>query len=349
VIIKPEQLHLHVQDSLLPLYWICGDEPLLLQESTDLVRHNCRRQGFSDREIFTIDKSFDWSFFLQATSNLSLFSEQKLFELRFASSKLEERAKKAIHNYLEAANPDFILLISSPRIEKASLSTKWFKPIESAGAVVQIWPVNPENLPGWLRQRLQREGINASADAVRLLADRLEGNLLAAVQEIEKIKILAGSDIDKPVNLDDKAVLRLVADNSRYNSFTLVDAALHGDAERAIKILTGLHSEDTMPLAILSALTRELRLLLPMLQKVEQGQPVGAVIQAARVWYNRKQAVSNALRRLQSHQIWQLLDQARLIDQSVKGLNQTNCWDELALLVLGIAGVKTAIMNQDKS
>lgn len=329
------------------MYWISGDEPLLLQETTDLIRQQCRNRGFTDREVFTIEKSFDWNQFLQATGNLSLFSEQKLFELRFASAKLEEQAKQAIHHYLEAANPDYILLINSPRIEKASLNTKWFKAIESTGVVVQIWPVNAENLPGWLRQRLQREGINATPEAVRLLADKLEGNLLAAVQEIEKIKILTGSDNNKSLKLDDKAVLQLVADNSRYSTFNLVDAALSGDATRAMKILDGLHGEDTMPLAILAALTRELRSLLPMLQKVEQGQPAGAVIQAARVWYNRKQAVSCALRRLRSEQIWQMLDQARLIDQSVKGLASANSWDELALLVLKIAGVKTAIMNQE--
>ena len=346
MIIKAEQLTRTLANNNLPLYWLAGDEPLLMQESADLIRAFYRDNGFTEREVFTVDKSFDWSNFSQATGNLSLFAERKIIELRLSSAKLDDPGKKAIQHYLNDLNPDYLILISSPKLEAATLKTKWFSQIESTGALIQIWPVNRENLGSWLDQRLRRDGIHAEAEAVRLLADKVEGNLLAAMQEIEKLKLLAGDQQGSSIQLDAKTVMQVVADSSRYNVYQLVDAALLGDTVRSQKMLAGLRNEGVYPLVILGALTREFRSLLPMLEKKQQGQGVNAIIQSARVWFNRKQAVASVLARINSESIWQLLDHARLIDQSIKGMSSANPWDELSLMLLRLSGSPAAQRRQ---
>lgn len=340
--IKAEQLGRTLRNNSLPLFWLSGDEPLLMQEAADQLRAHFRKQGFEEREIFNVDRGFDWQLFLQSTGNLSLFSERKILDLRLSNSKLDDSGKAALEAYLNEANPDFVVLISSPRLEAATMKTKWFKAIETKSAIVQIWPINKEGLPSWLEQRLIRAGIQAEPEALQLLIDRIEGNLLAAVQEIEKLKLLANNKDNSPITLNAQTVMQVVADSSRYNAFQVVDAALLGDAVRVQKILQGLRGEDVFPLVILGAITRELRSLLPMIEKKESGQGVNAILQSHHVWFNRKQAVGAGLSRLRSQEIWQMLDHARIIDQSIKGLTPANPWDELSLLLLRIAGKKIA-------
>lgn len=338
--IKPEQLARTLKGTLLPMYWLTGDEPLLIQECADQIRHHLRQAGFVEREVFTVDKSFGWDQFFHSTSNLSLFATQKLIELRLQSAKLDDAGKAAIQHYLQQGNPDNILLITSPKIESATFKTKWFKPFDEAGVIVQIWPVQRDNLRTWLEQRLLREGIQADQSAISVLMDKVEGNLLAAVQEIEKLKLLANTEPGKTISLDADTVLQVVADSSRYNAYQLVDAALLGDAARAQKILLGLQSEGIYPLAILGAITRELRNLLPMLQQKEQGQVVSGIVQSSRVFFSRKQVVTRALQRLSTPAIWQMLAHARLIDQSIKGMATANPWDELSNLLLAMSGIR---------
>lgn len=343
--LKAEQLARNLKQQLLPVYWLSGDEPLLMQESADLVRQYLREQGYGDREVFNVDRSFSWDGFNQASSNLSLFAERKIIELRLSSSKLDDTGRSALQAFLSEEQTDVIVLISSPRLEKGTMNSKWFKAIESAGVVVQIWPVDRADLAPWLEQRLLRVGIQAEPAALQLLMDKIEGNLLAAMQEIEKLKLLAPTKSNESVRLDAKTVMQVVADSSRYNAFQLVDAALLGDINRAQKILDGLRAEDTYPLVILGAITRELRALLPMLEKRESGQPVNAILQSARVWFNRKQAIGKALNRLHPGDIWQMLDHARLIDQAIKGMSPANPWDEFSLLLSRLAGTRLATDN----
>jgi DNA polymerase-3 subunit delta len=339
--IKAEELARSLKAGNSNLVWLSGDEPLLMQEAADQARAHFRKQGFSERDIFSIDRNFDWQLFKQATGNLSLFSERKLLDLRL-SGKLEDDGKAALQEFIDDANPDFAVLLSGPRLEAATLKTKWFKALESGAVVVQIWPINKDGLPSWLEQRLLRAGIQAEPDALQLLIDRVEGNLLAAVQEIEKLKLLANSEDGGSIRLDARTVMQVVADSSRYTAFQLVDAALSGDTVRVEKILQGLRAEDVFPLVILGAITRELRSLLPMLEKKEAGQGVNAILQSHHVWFNRKQAVGAALNRLRSADIWAMLDHSRLIDQSIKGLSAANPWDELSLLLLRLAGTRVA-------
>ncbi|MFT6092784.1 MAG: DNA polymerase-3 subunit delta [Pseudohongiellaceae bacterium] len=309
-----------------------------MQEAADSIRQHFRKQGFDERDVFNVDKSFDWNGFHHATNNLSLFAEKKILELRLTTAKLDDSAKKALHQYFEAPKSDFILLISSPKLEAATLNTKWFKAIESQSALIQIWPVNREGLASWLEQRLLQENIRADATALGLLMDKVEGNLLAAMQEIEKLKLLSGNDSNELINLDANTVMQVVADSSRYNVYNLVDSTLSGDLARSQKILAGLRSEGLFPLVILNAFTREIRSLQSMVEKRQQGQGVNAIMQASRVWYNRKQPVGSALQRLTSEDIWQLLDHSKLIDQSIKGLSAHNPWDEISRMMVKLSG-----------
>lgn len=320
---------------------------MLMQEAADSIRQHFRKQGFDEREVFNVEKSFDWNAFHHATNNLSLFAEKKILELRFSSAKLDDPAKKALHQYFEDPKSDFILLITSPKLEAATLNTKWFKAIESHSALVQIWPVNREGLASWLEQRLLQENIRADATALQLLMDKVEGNLLAAMQEIEKLKLLSGSDSNELINLDANTVMQVVADSSRYSVYNLIDSTLSGDLARSQKILAGLRSEGLFPLVILNAFTREVRSLQPMVEKRQQGQGVNAIMQASRVWYNRKQPVGSALQRLTSEDIWQLLDHSKLIDQSIKGLSALNPWDEISRLMVKLGGksIATTVSN----
>lgn len=336
--LKAEQLKRHLQQEPKPLYWLAGDEPLLMQESADLIRSHFKNQGFGEREVFSVERGFNWEQFSQAYGNLSLFAEQKIIELRLSSSKLDEAGKQALQAVCSEPSADNIVLISSPKLESSTLNTKWFKAIESTGAFVQIWPINRDNLPTWLEQRLLRAGIQADPEALQLLLDKIEGNLLAAMQEIEKLKLLANQEGSQPIQLDGKTVMQVVADSSRFSAFQLVDTALLGDLARAEKILYGLRSEDIFPLVILGSITRELRSLLPMVEKRESGQGVNAILQSYRVWFNRKQAVGAALNRLHTDDIWQMLSHAREIDQAIKGMSLANPWDELSLLVATLAG-----------
>ena len=344
--IKLEQLSKTLSIHNLPLYWLSGDEPLLMQEAADLIRSQYKENGYTEREILNVDKSFDWGQFFQSTGNLSLFAEKKIIELRLSTAKLEDAGKKAIQHYLSDLNPDYLILLSGPKLDAATLKTKWFSEIEKHGAFMQIWPIDRDNLTPWLEQRLLREGIHADTEAIHLLVDKVEGNLLAAMQEIEKLKLLTSGASENTIRLDAKTVMQVVADSSRYNAYQLVDAALLGDVSRTQKMLAGLKNEGLFPLIILAAICRELRALLPMLEKKRDGQGVNAIIQSARVWYNRKQAVAAALARLDTDSIWTLLDHSRLIDQSIKGLSKADPWIELSLLLMHLSGANTGIRNK---
>ena len=334
--IKTDQLARTLKANAHPVYWLSGDEPLLLQEAADQTRQYHRDAGFTDRETHTVDRNFNWGQFRRSTENLSLFAERKIIELRLLQPKLEDEGKLALADFLEANRADLVVLISSPKLESSVIQTKWFKSIESRSVVVQIWPIDRENLPRWLEARMLQANIHLEPDALKILIDRIEGNLLAAVQEIEKFKLLAGASAT--IKLDAQTVMQVVADNSQYNAYQLVDAALVGDLARTQKILNGLQAGDAYPLVILGAITRELRILQPMVEKRENGQPLTAILQSARVLFNRKQAVRTAISRLSSSLIWELLDQARLVDQACKGMSPANPWDELSMLLIRLSG-----------
>lgn len=307
-------------------------------EAGDAIRSFLRKQGFEQRDLFHVDKNFDWNNFFQLTSSLSLFAEKRVIELRFASAKPDEEGKKALQHFIDNPSADIAVMIIGPKLDKATTSTKWFGNLTANALLVKVWPLKREELPNWLNTRLKAAGISASRDAVAMLADRVEGNLLAAVQDIERIKLAYADNNGTEKQLEASDIAEFVSDNSRLTSYDLIDATLLGETSRAQKILQGLRAEGVHPLPILATFTRELDSLLPMLAQKEQGQTSEVIMRNARVWSNRKTAVKSSLARLSKSEAWQLLHHARLIDGAIKGMNLANPWDELSLLSLRLSG-----------
>ena len=209
--VYPEQLSAALKRQLLPVYLVSGDEPLQLQECSDLVRREARAQGCTDREVIDASPAgFNWQDILHSASSMSLFAERKLLELRLPSGKPGADGSKALCEYLDIAGGEDVLLIIAGKIDKSSTNSKWFKALDKAGAVIQVWPVEARNLPKWLRQRVSAAGMGIDDDALQLLCDRVEGNLLAAVQEVEKLKLLVSDS-----RITARTVLESVSDNAR--------------------------------------------------------------------------------------------------------------------------------------
>jgi DNA polymerase III subunit delta len=338
---RAEQLQQNLSKGLLPVYIVSGDETLLVQESCDIIRAHCRQQNFTEREILHVESGFDWQQLLASANSLSLFSERKLIELRLPTGKPGDAGGKALTQYANTASQDNVLLIICNKLESSTTRAKWYKTIENAGASIQIWPIDAQHLPRWIGQRMSQAGMNASPEAIQILAARVEGNLLAAAQEIDKLRLFSQSD-----TIDADTVLNAVADNARYDVFGLVDRALQGNAKSALRMLQGLKAEGTQIPVILWALSRELRTLSLCAEQIQQGNGVDRVLQNQRVWDKRKALLKAALRRLTTNELRNLIKLASQIDQSAKGMSPENGWDLLESLVVQLAG--TSLPHQLK-
>jgi DNA polymerase-3 subunit delta len=330
--LRPDQLQQNLKANLLPIYVVSGDETLLVQECCDAIRFNCRKQGFN-REVLHVETGFDWSELLASAAAMSLFSERKLIELRMPTGKPGDAGGKALTEYASNASPDNVLLIICNKLEGSSTRTKWYKNIEAAGASIQCWPIDAKQLPHWISQRLTAVGLKADNEAIQMLAERVEGNLLAAVQEIEKLRLYTDADV-----IDANTIAAAVANNSRYDVFGLVDRVMEGDARGSLRMLQGLKAEGTGLPVLLWAVSRELRTLCQCAEQIEQGNGIDRVLQSQRVWDKKKAATTQALRRLSAKQLQQLITSANHIDQSVKGMVKGNSWDLLEQLVATMAG-----------
>lgn len=340
--VKPEQLLTQLNSKTPPAIWVAGDETLLVQESCDAIRNFAQGEGFTEREVYNIQGNFDWNIILESSNSLSLFAEKKIIDLRLHSAKLDDPGKKALHTYLEDPSPDNLLLISSPKIEKAATNTKWFKQIDAQAFIVVVWPINSQNLAAWVRQRLKGHGLTANEHAIDILCQRTEGNLLATAQEIDKLSILSENK-----ELDAQMVARAVADSARFNVFTLIDTALGGNTTRALNILYHLKAESEDPLKILNFICRELRSLCKMAMQIEQGQSINAAMQSEGVWKNKMGLISTALSNHSLMQLQSFLKDASLIDQSVKGLNKLNTWNQLTSLILALSEPRLEHVSQE--
>jgi DNA polymerase-3 subunit delta len=254
--INVNQLSTHLQKSLAPCYLVTGDEHLLVGEALDAIRAAARKQGFTSRDLHVATTGFDWSQLRDSGANLSLFAEKRIIELRVPTGKPGRAGSQAIADFVDVTDSDLLFIVVAPKLDRNSQSAKWVKALEGKGVSIPVWPIGLRELPGWIAERMRSTGLQPDRDAVKLIADRVEGNLLAAGQEIEKLRLLLG---EGKVTADD--VGDAVANSSRYDVFKLVDAALGGDAKRALRILSGLRAEGIEPVIVVWALTRELRTL----------------------------------------------------------------------------------------
>ncbi|MEH6650218.1 MAG: DNA polymerase III subunit delta [Motiliproteus sp.] len=329
--LKPEQFASQLRQSLLPVYLLTGDEPLLIQECGDQLRQHVRDNGFSDREVFHADAGFSWESLLQSSQSLSLFADKQLIELHIPNGKPGAKGAPILTQLLQNPSPDNLLVIYCPKLDAAAQRSAWFKAIDKIGAILQFWPVEPQRLPGWIQQRCRASQLTIDNDAAQQLADRVEGNLLAAAQEIEKLKLISPDG-----NLSQDAIDGGVADHARYDSFALLDAALAAKPARCLKVLQGLKAEGVDAIALLGSLTWELRKLLDL--SLRSGAISEADYKKHRIWGKRKTLISQSLRRLRSHQLETMLQQCAVTDQAVKGMRSDDPWLLLSSLYLQLAG-----------
>lgn len=330
--IPANQLSSRTRDELLPCYLVTGDEPLLVQEALDTIRSAARSQGFGSRELFVQTTGFDWSELAAAVGNLSLFADKRIVELRLPTGKPGVKGSAAISDFAQQAGDDLLFLVSAPKLDRNASKAKWVKALDAAGAIVQIWPVDARELPTWVNQRMRQAGLEPDRDAVRLIADRVEGNLLAAQQEIEKLRLLHG---EGRVSVED--VEKSVADSSRFDVYKLVDAALSGDARRAVRILAGVQAEGVEPVIVMWALTRELRMLAMVADQVKAGTELGQALGRASVWRNRQGLVRACVARHPADRFHGLIRAAWKGDAAAKGQRRGDPWQIATTILLSLA------------
>lgn len=335
--LRAEQLPPALARGLTGIYLVSGDEPLLVGEAADAIRAAARAAGYADRRVFFIDRSFGWDELRLAAQSLSLFADKRLFELRMPSGKPDKGA--ALLGELAAQSaPDLIYLVITEKLDRKASDAPWVRAIEKHGAWVTIMPVDAAALPGWLRGRAKLLGIDIEPQASQLIVDRVEGNLLAAQQELEKLQLLANG-----ASIDVDLVLRSVGDSARYDVFQLAEAAAAGEAARALRVLLGLKSEGVEPTLILWALLRELRGLW-------QARERDRLRSAARgsSWNLAATPSPRALSRLKRLPLASLLMQASLTDRVIKGLAAGDAWSALTGLTGAFAGALQATADSGR-
>ena len=331
----PDALPPGLARGLRSAYLVTGFEPLLIAEACDAVRAAARAQGYADREVHFLERGFDWNGLLADAANLSLFASRRLIELKIGPTP-DAEAQKALAG-LAARPPEDTVLLVSGELERKTLATQWVKAFEEHGVLVVAQAVERPALPGWIRDRLGRKGVTIEPAAAELLADRVEGNLLAAQQEIERIALLMPG-----AQLDTGSVAELVADSARYDVFELAAAAFSGQPQRALRILAGLRAEGREPPLVLWALLNDLRGLSRVAQRLERERSVDDVFRSEQIWSNRQGPLKAALRRLSRADIESLLVAAAAADRIAKGSLRGDAWVALEALVARIAGVRLA-------
>ena len=330
--IQANQLTSHLKNNLAPCYLVSGDEHLLVAEALDAIRRAARDREFDARESHVVTRWFDWAALSASSSNLSLFAEKRIIELRIPTGKPGREGSQAIAELVDQLGPEVMLIVSAPKLDRSSTAAKWAKALDSRGVHLQVWPIGPRELPGWVAARMRAVGLKPDHGAAGLIADRVEGNLLAANQEIEKLRLLLG---EGPVSEEDVAVA--VADSSRYDVYKLVDAALAGDPKRALRILGGLRAEGLEPVIVFWALGRELRTLAALSDAVRNHVDLGSAMHTAKVWKNRQGLVRSCVSRAPDGKFHQLLKACGRGDAAVKGRLRVDPWQVATDVVLGLA------------
>jgi DNA polymerase-3 subunit delta len=329
--LKPEQLNTALQTKLAPVYFISGDEPLQLGEMADAVRKAARKAGFETREVFSVETGFEWKELTVSAGSLSIFSDKKVIDLRLLSGTPGAEGAKAITAYCEKLPEDTLLLITAGKVAGEAFKSGWLQALDRAGIIIQVWPLERQGLIPWLQQRMQRRGLHAETEGLRILASRIEGNLLSAVQEIEKLYVLYGAG-----NISTQQIFDAVADSSRYDVYKLVDSVLAAGVNRIFKILSGLKAEGNAAPVVLWALTREARVLLKRKQVLTPGQTRES-FKNNQFRDNRIQLVNNALNSLSESDLNKILVLSAKADRQIKGQQEGDAWETVLAICLMFA------------
>jgi len=339
--LKVDQLEnfLARKENFKPVFFLSGEEPLQMMEAADAIRLAAQELGFTEREILQVDKKFSWNELFQSSNALSLFSEKKVLDLRMTNAKPGIAGSKALREYVENIPADKVLLIQMDKLDFRSKNAAWVKALDKAGVMIQVWKLSPAQTLGWVANRMRKKKLQPSQDAVRFLTERIEGNLLAAVQEINKLPLLYG---EGEISLEQ--VQASVSDSSRFSTFDLSDAVMMGDAKRTQHILHVLQQEDAAIPLVLWTLSNLSRQLYNACYQLDNGGNEATIIRA--IPYPQQRNFKIALQRLKGHTDWQaILQQNADIDRLSKGLSEGGnkgvgrVWAgmlELSLLLSGV-------------
>ncbi len=325
-----DQLPQRLEREIAPLYMVFGEELLLALEAADRIRAAALKAGFDERKILIADAGFDWGSLREAGQSLSLFASKRIVDLRIPNGKPGKSGADALVEYCGALPADTVTVVSLPALDRHALASRWFGALEKAGEAVHAKAVGRDRLPAWITQRLARQQQSAARETVAFIAERVEGNLMAAYQEIQKLGLLF-----PPGELSFDAVKSAVLDVARFDVFELGATVLRGDRAHFLRMLDGLRGEGAATPLVLWAIAEEARIMSRVRSLVDQGLSLNQAMQQARVWGARQRLLPQALRRISQHQLLSTLNKASRVDRMAKGLAKGDVWD--ALLDLGLA------------
>ena len=330
--VYPDKLETLLQRGTAPVYLVHGDEPLQAGEITDRLRRHAREAGFDEREVVVAETDDDWARLREAGDSLSLFAARRLVELRLPTGKPGRVGGPALIRWAEDAPPDVLLLIQAGKLDRGGAASAWFKAIDKVGVTVAVQPIGAAVLPRWLDARLARHGLQATPDALALVCERVEGNLLAASQEVERLGLLY-----PPGVLEASMVLDAVADSSRYAIGDLAPAVLRGETARALKILRGLAATDEAPTLVLWALNQEIRGGARAAETHARGAGLDTALKNAGVWANRQPDLKLAIARHPVTAWLGFLAEIARIDRMIKGREEGDVWNAFESLCAALA------------
>ncbi|WP_426103779.1 DNA polymerase III subunit delta [Massilia sp. TSP1-1-2] len=334
--LRVDALEGHLAKAIAPLYVISSDEHLLALEAADKIRRAARANGFSERDVLTVERSFKWGELLAANQEMSLFGDKKLIELRIPTGKPGKDGGAALQAYAKALSPDNVTLITLPKLDWQTAKAAWVGSLQQAAVYIEIPIIERAALPNWIGTRLAAQGQSAERQGLDFIADRVEGNLLAAHQEILKLGLL-----HEPGKLTYEQIHEAVLNVARYDVFKLSEAMLAGDPARLVRMLEGLKGEgEALPL-VLWAVAEEIRTLLKLKSGMAQGRPLGLLLKEARIWGPKERMMEPALRRISLAALEKALQDAAQVDKMIKGLRAKafagDVWDAMLHLALKVA------------
>lgn len=333
--LAPAQLTAHLKQGLQALYVLVGDEPLAHRECLDAIRQAARLQGFDERNSLLVERAFNWQQIASYGASISLFASRRLLEINVPSGKPGVEGGKALQALANQPLSDTTVLIILPKLEREAKNSAWFSGLEKQAAVINLEEVPASQLPKWIGARLAQQGQQASPATLAFLAHQVEGNLLAANQEVQKLALLYPAG-----ELSDEDVRQAVLNVSRYDAFQLGEAVLAGDSARTVRILQGLQDEGENAVAVMNPLMWVLRPLLGIKQAELRGENVMQAMTSARIYGERQALVKRALSRLSLRQLEAALQKLADIDKTAKGVMQGDAWLEISRLCFGLAGVR---------
>lgn len=336
--LRHHDLHAHLSRKLAPLYVVHGDEPLAAIEAADAIRAAARRAGCEERDVFIVEQHFRWDGFVAANANLGLFGTRKLVDVRIASGKPGVEGAAVLERHARNLPADNVTLISLPRVDRATQSSAWFAALAEHGVTIAVAPIDRAALPAWIAERLSRNNQRVAPETLAFLAERCEGNLLAARQEIDKLGLLLAPG---PLTHDD--VERAVANVARYDIQELSEAWLIGDAARTLRIIDSLQSEGEPMTLVVWQLGEDLHALAAVHDAVGRGQALATAMRGVRVWGKRQPALERAARRISGAAVLPLLASLAKLDALAKGIGRGDPWDAVAAIALELCGKPIAI------